>query len=59
MEQRFEIFADCFQTAAPIKLAPGAYAASIGYKGLGTLSEDGLDGDDSSASSRGGRDLGM
>jgi hypothetical protein len=38
---------DYFPDAARIDLAPGTYNALIGYKGLDTLSEDGLDGDDS------------
>jgi hypothetical protein len=33
--------------AARIEIAPGTYNALIGYKGLDTLSDDGLDGDDS------------
>jgi hypothetical protein len=38
---------DYFPDAARIEVEPGTYNALIGYKGLGTLSEDGLDGDDS------------
>jgi hypothetical protein len=38
---------DYFPNAVRIALEPGTYGALIGYKGLGTLSEDGLDGDDS------------
>jgi hypothetical protein len=38
---------DYFPDAARIEVEPGTYNALIGYKGLGTLSEDGLDGNDS------------
>jgi hypothetical protein len=38
---------DYFPDAARIELRPGTYNALIGYIGLDTLSEDGLEGDDS------------
>jgi hypothetical protein len=38
---------DYFPDAARIELGPGTYNALIGYKGLDTLSEDVLEGDDS------------
>jgi len=38
---------DYFPDAARIEVVPGAYHVLIGYKGLDTLSKNGLDGDDS------------
>ena len=38
---------DYFPDAARLAVKPGTYNALIGYKGLDTLSEDGLDGGDS------------
>jgi hypothetical protein len=37
---------DYFPDAARIELAPGSYRARLYYGSLGSLSEDGLDGDD-------------
>ncbi len=37
---------DYFPDAQRIKLSPGHYQVLACYKGLGTISEDGLDGDD-------------
>lgn len=44
------VFAGCtdyFPDAKRINVKPGLYDVAIGYKDLGSISEDGLDGDDS------------
>jgi hypothetical protein len=38
---------DYFPEAARIKIAPGTYRVRVSYKGLNTISADGLDGNDS------------
>lgn len=38
---------DYFPDAERIPVAPGTYDVLVGYKNLGTVSEDGLEGDDS------------